>query len=104
LNFFFSRLIPTLFWGWGNRPERVQGLIYLLFYTSLAYLPLLVGILFVDSSFSSLWFFLVRGNDVLVGGLFYVCTGFYLFGYKYRKQTLLPTKLLILTHAKRAIP
>jgi NADH:ubiquinone oxidoreductase subunit 4 (subunit M) len=42
-------LIPTLFLilGWGYQPERVQACIYLLFYTLLASLPLLVGILFV---------------------------------------------------------
>jgi NADH-ubiquinone oxidoreductase chain 4 len=41
-------LIPTLFLilGWGYQPERVQAGIYLLFYTLLASLPLLVGILF----------------------------------------------------------
>ena len=43
--FFESRLIPTLFLilGWGYQPERVQASIYLLFYTLLASLPLLVG-------------------------------------------------------------
>ena len=46
--FFESRLIPTLFLilGWGYQPERVQAGIFLLFYTLLASLPLLVGILF----------------------------------------------------------
>ena len=45
--FFKSRLIPTLFLilGWGYQPECVQAGIYLLFYTLLASLPLLVGIL-----------------------------------------------------------
>jgi len=48
--FFESRLIPTLFLilGWGYQPEQVQAGIYLLFYTLLASLPLLVGILFVQ--------------------------------------------------------
>jgi NADH-ubiquinone oxidoreductase chain 4 len=47
--FFQSRLIPTLFLnlGWGYQPERVQAGICLLFYTLLASLPLLVGILFI---------------------------------------------------------
>lgn len=73
--FFESRLIPTLFLilGWGYQPERVQAGIYLLFYTLLASLPLLVGILFVYSSLGSLCLFLLGGNDFLVGGLFYVC-------------------------------
>lgn len=73
--FFESRLIPTLFLilGWGYQPERVQAGIYLLFYTLLASLPLLVGILFVYNSLGSLCLFLLGGDDSLVGGLFYVC-------------------------------
>nr|AVN67270.1 NADH dehydrogenase subunit 4 [Aeluropoda insignis] len=47
--FFESSLIPTLFLilGWGYQPERLQAGIYLLFYTMLASLPLLVGIMFM---------------------------------------------------------
>ena len=73
--FFESRLIPTLFLilGWGYQPERVQAGIYLLFYTLLASLPLLVGILFVYNSLGSLCLFMLCGNSSLVGGLFYVC-------------------------------
>nr|QZK21709.1 NADH dehydrogenase subunit 4 [Amitermes sp. QLD_009] len=76
--FFESSLIPTLFLilGWGYQPERVQAGIYLLFYTLLASLPLLVGILFVYNSLGSLCLFLLGGNDSLVGGLFYVCMVF----------------------------
>jgi len=46
-------LIAALFLilGWGYQPERVQAGIYLVFYTSLASLPLLVGI----SLFTILW-------------------------------------------------
>nr|YP_010946786.1 NADH dehydrogenase subunit 4 [Pseudoglomeris planiuscula]WGO57543.1 NADH dehydrogenase subunit 4 [Pseudoglomeris planiuscula] len=45
--FFESSLIPTLFLilGWGYQPERLQAGIYLLFYTLLASLPLLLGII-----------------------------------------------------------
>nr|QXT44292.1 NADH dehydrogenase subunit 4 [Astalotermes sp. C JRA-2021a] len=76
--FFESSLIPTLFLilGWGYQPERVQAGIYLLFYTLLASLPLLVGILFVYNSLGSLCFYLLCGSDFLVGGLFYVCMVF----------------------------
>ena len=76
--FFESRLIPTLFLmlGWGYQPERVQAGIYLLFYTLLTPLPLLVGIIFVYDSLGSLCLFLLCGNDSLVGGLFYVCMVF----------------------------
>ena len=58
--------------GWGYQPEGVQAGIYLLFYTLLASLPLLVGILLVYNSLGSLYLFLLCGNDSLVSGLFYV--------------------------------
>nr|YP_010946487.1 NADH dehydrogenase subunit 4 [Cyrtonotula maculosa]WGO57205.1 NADH dehydrogenase subunit 4 [Cyrtonotula maculosa] len=50
--FFESSLIPTLFLilGWGYQPERLQAGIYLLFYTLLASLPLLVGIMYIYNS------------------------------------------------------
>jgi NADH-ubiquinone oxidoreductase chain 4 len=76
--FFESRLIPTLFLilGWGYQPERVQAGIYLLFYTLLASLPLLVGILYIYDSLGSLCLFLLHGSDYLFGGLFYLCMVF----------------------------
>ena len=48
--FFERSLIPTLFLilGWGYQPERLQAGIYLLFYTLLASLPLLIGIFFIE--------------------------------------------------------
>nr|YP_003875516.1 NADH dehydrogenase subunit 4 [Ellipes minuta]ADD97004.1 NADH dehydrogenase subunit 4 [Ellipes minuta] len=47
--FFEASLIPTLFLilGWGYQPERIQAGVYLMFYTLLASLPLLLGILLV---------------------------------------------------------
>nr|UBN08936.1 NADH dehydrogenase subunit 4 [Panesthia sloanei] len=47
--FFEGSLIPTLFLilGWGYQPERLQAGIYLLFYTLLASLPLLVSIIYM---------------------------------------------------------
>jgi len=76
--FFESRLIPTLFLilGWGYQPERVQAGIYLLFYTLLASLPLLVGILFVYNYLCSLCLFLLYGAGLPSGVLFYVCMVF----------------------------
>jgi len=62
--------------GWGYQPESVQAGIYLLLYTLLASLPLLVGILFVYNSLGSLCLFLLCGDGFLVGGLFYVCIFF----------------------------
>uniref|UniRef100_UPI0030FE1C24 NADH dehydrogenase subunit 4 n=1 Tax=Neopanorpa quadristigma TaxID=2521360 RepID=UPI0030FE1C24 len=59
--FFESSLIPTLFLiiGWGYQPERIQAGVYLLFYTLLASLPLLVGIFFMyeESSILSMYLF-----------------------------------------------
>ena len=71
-------MIPTLFLILGRRyqSERVQAGIYLLFYTLLASLRLLVSILFIYNSLGSLCLFLLRGNGSLVGGLIYVCMVF----------------------------
>jgi NADH-ubiquinone oxidoreductase chain 4 len=71
-------LIPTLFLilGWGYQPERVQAGIYLLFFTLLASLPLLVRILFIYNISGSLCLFLLFGDASLLGGLFYVCIVF----------------------------
>jgi NADH-ubiquinone oxidoreductase chain 4 len=46
------------------------------FYTLLASLPLLVGILFIYNPLGSLCLLLLRCNSSLVGGLFYVCIVF----------------------------
>lgn len=48
--FFEIRLIPTLLLilGWGYQPERIRAGIYLLFYTLLASLPILMGIFFLE--------------------------------------------------------
>nr|YP_010999315.1 NADH dehydrogenase subunit 4 [Cricotopus bicinctus]WPM93161.1 NADH dehydrogenase subunit 4 [Cricotopus bicinctus] len=50
--FFESSLIPTLFLilGWGYQPERLQAGVYLLFYTLLASLPLLMSIFYILNS------------------------------------------------------
>nr|URH17016.1 NADH dehydrogenase subunit 4 [Calcaritermes temnocephalus] len=72
--FFESSLIPTvlLILGWGYQPERLQAGIYLLFYTLLASLPLLVGIFyFYDVSCSVCLFMLT--NSYSFGSLFYFC-------------------------------
>nr|YP_001798462.1 NADH dehydrogenase subunit 4 [Trigoniophthalmus alternatus]ABS57560.1 NADH dehydrogenase subunit 4 [Trigoniophthalmus alternatus] len=56
--FFEASLIPTLFLivGWGYQPERLQAGLYLLFYTLLASLPLLMGIFFLYKCGGSLEF------------------------------------------------
>nr|YP_008081147.1 NADH dehydrogenase subunit 4 [Thyridosmylus langii]AGH27224.1 NADH dehydrogenase subunit 4 [Thyridosmylus langii] len=60
--FFEASLIPTLFLiiGWGYQPERLQAGIYLLFYTLLASLPMLVGIFYLYNDNYSLNFLLLN--------------------------------------------
>nr|AVN67880.1 NADH dehydrogenase subunit 4 [Therea regularis] len=73
--FFEGSLIPTLFLilGWGYQPERLQAGIYLLFYTLLASLPLLVGILFCYVYINNLSFFFLNDFYFFTGWLFYLC-------------------------------
>nr|UBU97902.1 NADH dehydrogenase subunit 4 [Myrmecophilus sp.] len=63
--FFEGSLIPIflLVLGWGYQPERLQAGVYLLFYTLLASLPLLVSIFLMDLNQGSLIFCLLEGND-----------------------------------------
>nr|QLY90001.1 NADH dehydrogenase subunit 4 [Spelobia clunipes] len=62
--FFESSLIPTLFLilGWGYQPERLQAGVYLLFYTLLVSLPLLVGIFYLYNFTGSMNFYLLSNN------------------------------------------
>nr|YP_010693836.1 NADH dehydrogenase subunit 4 [Tachina lateromaculata]WCD42066.1 NADH dehydrogenase subunit 4 [Tachina lateromaculata] len=59
--FFESSLIPTLFLilGWGYQPERLQAGIYLLFYTLLVSLPMLVGIFYLYDITGTMNFYLL---------------------------------------------
>uniref|UniRef100_P33511 NADH-ubiquinone oxidoreductase chain 4 n=1 Tax=Anopheles quadrimaculatus TaxID=7166 RepID=NU4M_ANOQU len=59
--FFEASLIPTLFLilGWGYQPERLQAGVYLLFYTLLASLPLLIGIFYILNFMDTLSFTLL---------------------------------------------
>nr|QVL29273.1 NADH dehydrogenase subunit 4 [Ceratitis bremii] len=59
--FFESSLIPTLFLilGWGYQPERLQAGVYLLFYTLLVSLPMLVGIFYLYKSCYTMNFYLL---------------------------------------------
>nr|QOY24530.1 NADH dehydrogenase subunit 4 [Hydrophoria lancifer] len=60
--FFESSLIPTLFLilGWGYQPERLQAGIYLLFYTLLVSLPMLIGIFYLYKITGTLNFYLLN--------------------------------------------
>ncbi|YP_009170640.1 NADH dehydrogenase subunit 4 (mitochondrion) [Phlebotomus papatasi] len=64
--FFEGSLIPTLFLvlGWGYQPERLQAGIYLLFYTLLASLPLLLSIFYLYMNFNSLDYFFYNISDM----------------------------------------
>nr|YP_009727752.1 NADH dehydrogenase subunit 4 [Rhinoestrus usbekistanicus]QHX99780.1 NADH dehydrogenase subunit 4 [Rhinoestrus usbekistanicus] len=60
--FFEGSLIPTLFLilGWGYQPERLQAGVYLLFYTLLASLPMLIGIFYLNNEVGSMAFYLLN--------------------------------------------
>lgn len=64
--YFESSLIPTilLVLGWGYQPERVQAGIYLLFYTLLASLPLLLGIFYINYLYNRMSFILLKGQII----------------------------------------
>nr|YP_009995332.1 NADH dehydrogenase subunit 4 [Ochthebius capicola]QNP09735.1 NADH dehydrogenase subunit 4 [Ochthebius capicola] len=57
--FFEMSLIPTLILiiGWGYQPERIQAGIYLLFYTMLASLPMMISIFYYYNNIFSLDFY-----------------------------------------------
>nr|UOU85378.1 NADH dehydrogenase subunit 4 [Rhamphomyia physoprocta] len=62
--FFESSLIPTMFLilGWGYQPERLQAGMYLLFYTLLASLPMLVAIFYLYQDLNSMNFYLMMNS------------------------------------------
>nr|YP_010471472.1 NADH dehydrogenase subunit 4 [Brillia brevicornis]UVG40811.1 NADH dehydrogenase subunit 4 [Brillia brevicornis] len=72
--FFESSLIPTFFLilGWGYQPERLQAGLYLLFYTLIASLPMLMGIFFLLNNFYFLSFSLLNSISVYYF-YFYLC-------------------------------
>jgi len=72
--FFEASLIPTLLLilGWGYQPERIQAGIYLLFYTLLASLPLLVGIFYIYRSLGTLFLPILGKFKIRGSGLFYL--------------------------------
>nr|APX40533.1 NADH dehydrogenase subunit 4 [Chaetocnema tibialis] len=62
--FFEVSLIPTLILiiGWGYQPERLEAGIYLLFYTMLMSLPMLIMIFYINNILGSLSFFMMLQN------------------------------------------
>nr|AND96521.1 NADH deshydrogenase subunit 4 [Onthophagus alcyon] len=71
--FFEMSLIPTLILivGWGYQPERLQAGIYLLFYTLLVSLPMMISIFFYYEKFFSLDFFFI--NNMISNVYMYMC-------------------------------
>lgn len=72
--FFERSLIPTLLLilGWGYQPERLQAGVYLLFYTLLASLPLLVSIFYLYKNLNTLNFYILEeiyNYEILYFGL-----------------------------------
>nr|YP_009660933.1 NADH dehydrogenase subunit 4 [Eristalinus fuscicornis]YP_009660946.1 NADH dehydrogenase subunit 4 [Eristalinus barclayi]QCT09697.1 NADH dehydrogenase subunit 4 [Eristalinus fuscicornis]QCT09710.1 NADH dehydrogenase subunit 4 [Eristalinus barclayi] len=63
--FFESSLIPTLFLilGWGYQPERLQAGMYLLFYTLLVSLPMLIIIFYLYNNLNTMSFYLMNNFD-----------------------------------------
>nr|YP_009349852.1 NADH dehydrogenase subunit 4 [Conocephalus melaenus]AQM39988.1 NADH dehydrogenase subunit 4 [Conocephalus melaenus] len=72
--FFEGTLIPTVFLilGWGYQPERLQAGIYLLFYTLLASLPLLIGIFLIYNCYGTLYMSFLY-HVKFTNGMFYLC-------------------------------
>nr|UQS75798.1 NADH dehydrogenase subunit 4 [Heteralonia sp.] len=64
--FFESSLIPTLFLilGWGYQPERLQAGVYLLFYTLLASLPMLICIFYLLEDCNSMFFYMINSSGL----------------------------------------
>nr|ALO76588.1 NADH deshydrogenase subunit 4 [Paromalus flavicornis] len=62
--FFEMSLIPTLLLilGWGYQPERLQAGMYLLFYTMLASLPMMVTVFYLYKHINTLDFFFFQSN------------------------------------------
>nr|YP_010036170.1 NADH dehydrogenase subunit 4 [Oberea diversipes]QQW46698.1 NADH dehydrogenase subunit 4 [Oberea diversipes] len=77
--FFEISLLPTLILiiGWGYQPERIEAGIYLLFYTLLVSLPMMVGIFYYYENIFSLDFYFL--NDKMMNIYMYICMNFVFF-------------------------
>nr|AFZ40840.1 NADH dehydrogenase subunit 4 [Monochamus alternatus] len=77
--FFEISLIPTLILiiGWGYQPERIEAGIYLLFYTLMVSLPMMISIFYYYEKFFSLDFCFMT-ND-LKNLFMYLCMNFVFF-------------------------
>lgn len=70
--FFEISLIPTLILiiGWGYQPERIEAGIYLLFYTLIVSLPIIISIFYYYKINNSIEFFIFNDMDNLIIYLF----------------------------------
>nr|QUB07067.1 NADH dehydrogenase subunit 4 [Lilioceris yunnana] len=77
--FFEISLIPTLFLiiGWGYQPERIEAGLYLLFYTLLMSLPMLIGIFYYNFYNYTLIFYFI--NDEKISLYMYMCINMVFF-------------------------
>nr|YP_010743975.1 NADH dehydrogenase subunit 4 [Corigetus marmoratus]WET31978.1 NADH dehydrogenase subunit 4 [Corigetus marmoratus] len=77
--FFEISLIPTLIliMGWGYQPERISAGVYLLFYTLLVSLPMMVSLFYLYNKFYSLefYFFYYSFNNLIL----YFCVNMVFF-------------------------
>nr|QNG56361.1 NADH dehydrogenase subunit 4 [Phalacridae gen. sp. MJ-2020] len=74
--FFEISLIPTLILiiGWGYQPERIEAGLYLLFYTLLVSLPMMISIFYVYYMYNSLDFFFIMYQKIIINNyLIYFC-------------------------------
>nr|YP_009441872.1 NADH dehydrogenase subunit 4 [Xylosandrus morigerus]AOY40041.1 NADH dehydrogenase subunit 4 [Xylosandrus morigerus] len=76
--FFEVSLIPTLLLiiGWGNQPERISAGMYLLFYTLLVSLPMMMGLFFLDVKNNTMEFYFLSSIDNL---FLYICLSMVFF-------------------------
>uniref|UniRef100_A0AAU7YUL9 NADH-ubiquinone oxidoreductase chain 4 n=1 Tax=Cheilosia ochreipila TaxID=3103808 RepID=A0AAU7YUL9_9MUSC len=63
--FFEGSLIPTLFLilGWGYQPERLQAGMYLLFYTLMVSLPMLISIFYLYNNMNTMNFYMLNNYN-----------------------------------------
>nr|UEP13606.1 NADH dehydrogenase subunit 4 [Betasyrphus serarius] len=64
--FFECSLVPILLMvlGWGYQPERLQAGMYLLFYTLLVSLPMLVAIFYIYNNYNTMNFYLINNYNM----------------------------------------
>nr|YP_009971768.1 NADH dehydrogenase subunit 4 [Cucujus kempi]QNG56478.1 NADH dehydrogenase subunit 4 [Cucujus kempi] len=76
--FFEISLIPTLFLiiGWGYQPERIEAGLYLLFYTLLVSLPMMVALFYLFDNKNILEFYFLKNIDSV---FIYMCVNLVFF-------------------------